>query len=721
MKTKLLLFLFFCSGILFFPCKKAYSQLYPTNGLVLHYSLNNTSNDDSGNDKHLNEVSGITYQSSQFQGINALNFATSNSYARRVITNEQSVYQNTNFSISMWVNPNTTSNTYRNFFELGTNVYLRAISNGNIQFGYMYGTNTWRELLVNNVLTNNSWNHLTATVEYSGSNYTLRLYVNGTQAGSVNYTDAPTYAAMNSLQIGHRQGVTNMTTIGSFQDVFYYNRGLSASEVAQLYLYQPSIINVAQYNFNNTMADINGINTFATNSGTSFVTDRFGNANSALNINNTGSNAAIPNLPYGNTPRTISYWVKLNSFNSNGYNMTFQYGTASNGTGCGGSLAQNNVGFLGYNNNFFSTTTNSLNTWYYITHVYDGTTAKNYRNGQFMSEEAKIWNTGNNNNLFKLGTGVGGELWFNGALDDLMIFNTALSVTQIDSLFNLPDQQSLIARYNFNNTMADVNGANPFATNSGTSFVEDRLGNANSALNINNTGSNATIPNLPYGNTPRTISYWVKLNSFNSNGYNMTFQYGTASNGTGCGGSLSQNNVGFLGYNNNLFSTTTNSLNTWYYITHVYDGTTAKNYRNGQFMSEEAKIWNTGNNNNLFKLGTGVGGELWFNGALDDFMIFNKGLTNTQVDSLYNMAILANKLSVNKDAKTMFYPNPATEELNIVSENNIVKVTIYNMNGQEVKTSTETKINISTLPSGMYFVKVLDQNNQVITQKLIKE
>ena len=68
------------------------------------------------------------------------------------------------------------------------------------------------------------------------------------------------------------------------------------------------------------------------------------------------------------------------------------------------------------------------------------------------------------------------------------------------------------------------------------------------------------------------------------------------------------------------------------------------------------------------------------------------------------------------------YPNPATSELNITSTTQISSITITNLLGQIVYTqqqlySQQAQINVSTLPAGIYFVKI----NGTEVRKFVKE
>lgn len=56
--------------------------------------------------------------------------------------------------------------------------------------------------------------------------------------------------------------------------------------------------------------------------------------------------------------------------------------------------------------------------------------------------------------------------------------------------------------------------------------------------------------------------------------------------------------------------------------------------------------------------------------------------------------------------KIKLYPNPTTDYLNIEGDFEIASVQIYSLSGKIVKQSTEDKIDVSQLQSGLYFAKV---------------
>ena len=114
-----------------------------------------------------------------------------------------------------------------------------------------------------------------------------------------------------------------------------------------------------------------------------------------------------------------------------------------------------------------------------------------------------------------------------------------------------PAPTGALAEYSFDNTYANILGSAPFASNINTTFTTDRHNNANAAIYLtsmgNSLGTTATIPNLPYSNAPRTISLWVKLDSYDTGSFiNPVFQYGTLSIDNMFGGSVEPGEATFM-------------------------------------------------------------------------------------------------------------------------------------------------------------------------------
>jgi len=72
-------------------------------------------------------------------------------------------------------------------------------------------------------------------------------------------------------------------------------------------------------------------------------------------------------------------------------------------------------------------------------------------------------------------------------------------------------------------------------------------------------------------------------------------------------------------------------------------------------------------------------------------------------------------------SRVFVYPNPASNYLKISSDQKVDRVEIYDPFGKESITSAyDTKINVSLLKKGIYFVKIYT-GGEVVTRKLIKD
>ena len=111
----------------------------------------------------------------------------------------------------------------------------------------------------------------------------------------------------------------------------------------------------------------------------------------------------------------------------------------------------------------------------------------------------------------------------------------------------------------------------------------------------------------------------------------------------------SENRIEFVSahdYTNYLIASAVLNEGQWYHVVVTYNDSQKAVYINGQKNSSTCSI-----NGNLQKtssnltLGMSTVGAAAFNGAIDDVIIFNRSLTNTEILSLYNAS--ANKYSNN--------------------------------------------------------------------------
>ncbi len=194
---------------------------------------------------------------------------------------------------------------------------------------------------------------------------------------------------------------------------------------------------VANWQFSGNLTDTAGNFNNGLNYGGTYDFDRYGNANNSIYFEGSTSytEGINPgnNLPTGSTPRTFACWVK--SSETTVSRNIFHYGTAE-------AAPTNYHLFLqegkyvgignGYGFGFLQSSKNiGDNTWHFITTVYEGSSSNLqhiYIDGKLDISDV-ISSTPNTvlTNNWKMGQFMGGSPSFLGNIDDLQIYNLALT------------------------------------------------------------------------------------------------------------------------------------------------------------------------------------------------------------------------------------------------------------------------------------------------------
>ncbi len=205
--------------------------------------------------------------------------------------------------------------------------------------------------------------------------------------------------------------------------------------IAQLPAYVPTDSLVAWFPFNGNAYDYSGNNNHLTNYGASLTNDRFNNYNSAYNVQSySGLRKTTPISNGVNV--TYSFWVYASSSGANIIAETNSPLT-SNGLNC---LIQNYIPKIctqGVAANVTNATaTIGQNTWYFIVLTKQGTQFKLYINGILTSQGSSNMNSFNSSTNFFISAGVSNSGGFSGNIDDVGIWNRALTQTEITTLYN---------------------------------------------------------------------------------------------------------------------------------------------------------------------------------------------------------------------------------------------------------------------------------------------
>jgi hypothetical protein len=232
----------------------------------------------------------------------------------------------------------------------------------------------------------------------------------------------------------------------------------ASSAFAQVPSYVPTNGLVGWWPFNGNANDESGNGNNGTVNGATLTTDRLGNANSAYGFTGTTNNTEVitgscSNFPSGNSPKTISVWYYANNI------LTQQQLLGYGGGGCGDSYIMNfnnqNVPagvyeIQGHCTNFqtyTNTPTPYNNYWHNIILTHDGSVFKFYNDGVLVSTSpTNTTNITTTSKLFCFGKEVytnglsayyqDGIPGFNGKLDDIGVWNRALTQLEISALYN---------------------------------------------------------------------------------------------------------------------------------------------------------------------------------------------------------------------------------------------------------------------------------------------
>ncbi|MDC0188393.1 Ig-like domain-containing protein [bacterium] len=190
----------------------------------------------------------------------------------------------------------------------------------------------------------------------------------------------------------------------------------------------------AYYPFNGNAEDLtSNVRNFTVYGNTSLTSGRDNSSNSAYYFDGNGDyleyNTSIPSL----SRYTITLWAKPDSTGT--YEAMFaSYNDASFGFQIDLD-SSNNFHIRKASSSGGNITLNSatLGSWTFIAFTYDGTESKCY-----INSESPVSDSGGTNefNLFRMGRNRNGNTYFKGSIDELRIYNRALSANEIQAIYS---------------------------------------------------------------------------------------------------------------------------------------------------------------------------------------------------------------------------------------------------------------------------------------------
>jgi fibronectin type 3 domain-containing protein len=272
---------------------------------------------------------------------------------------------------------------------------------------------------------------------------------------------------------------------------------------------------IASWKLNNDTNDAsgNGINGTPISSPT-YTTSSIEGSH-ALSLNGTNQYIDLGNpssLPSGTQARTLSAWAKTNTIT--GFHWIVAFGTATGSNAM--MLGQNGAQLRGgsYANDLAAADKWTTGVWHHICLTYDGTYARLYFNGVQVSYAIKSWN------LLQLrayiGRNVNNSEYWNGEIDDVRIYNTALTAAQVQAIATpLPAAPTSLSAPS--SSLNSINLTWNDASTNETGFrIERSLSSGTGYSLVTTTAANAT--SFTDTGLSSGTKYYYRVNAINAGG-----------------------------------------------------------------------------------------------------------------------------------------------------------------------------------------------------------
>ena len=233
-----------------------------------------------------------------------------------------------------------------------------------------------------------------------------------------------------------------------------------------------------------------------------------------------------------------------------------------------------------------------------------------------------------------------GSYNFNGIMDEIHLYNTALSAGEVMYLAGHraipvdPGTDNLVAHYEFENNVDDSSGNELHGTIVGDPGFAEGPPGFGMALDLDGDGDYVDCGNPPEFSITEQISfaYWIKVRAFDAD-WNTVIAKGDDSWRSSRAGTNNFMEAAVGGTSGNyLYGVTPVDDEQWHHVGAVYDGSTFKIYVDGELDASEESTGQIAVSTYNVYIGENsqATGRFW-NGLIDDVVIFNRALTAGEI------------------------------------------------------------------------------------------
>ncbi|WP_193213283.1 LamG-like jellyroll fold domain-containing protein [Luteolibacter marinus] len=404
-----------------------------SDGLVANYKLEGNPRDFSGRNFHGTTSGGVSYTAGRVDGL-AATFNGSNGSIRVPAMVER------NFSLACWVKTTATAGGTQWYNGMGiidgevpgvARDFGLALVGNKAAFGVGAADLT---LTSSNAINDGNWHHLAATLNTDTG--AMSLYVDGilraSGTGPAGARSAPAF-----FRLGSINGTTGFLN-GSIDEARLYNKVLGPQEISRLANTGQSL--VASYAFDGTTRDATLFGNHGDGMGVTYAPGKVGNQ--AVQLNGTSSFVKLP-APV-TADFSVAYWVKTSAVGGSGQWYAGKSmvdadvpGVANDwGISLVGNHAAFGVGNTGAGTTIESTTNINDGNWHHVvaTRVNATGAMKLYVNGALQGSATGSTSLRDAPGGIRVGSTLFGGSFFDGAIDELKIFNYAVSDSQAAAL-----------------------------------------------------------------------------------------------------------------------------------------------------------------------------------------------------------------------------------------------------------------------------------------------
>jgi hypothetical protein len=540
-----------------------------------------------------------------------------------------------NITVMAWANLTNADTSGAEIISLGDCFILRLDESG-ITKGIYYNGSSWISVNINQNYESTGWHHFAIVFDDSGN--TFKLYVDGALAASTATSSSILYSGLgtNTVIGRHGNGNTSMDFTGTIDDVRVYDYALSASDIQDIYskighwkLDESSGTSASDSSMYGRTGTVTGTSTWAAaviNNGFTF--------NGSTKIQASGLLGSPSSF-------TIAAWANLTTADTNGSEII------SLGDRVYLRLDEAGVAKIAfYNGSSFVTASYAVayvdTGWHHFAGVFSnsGDTLKLYVDGVQVASTSTTSNVsyfgaGSNTVIGRHGnSGTNND--FTGSIDDVQVYNRALSASEVAELYGFVGYWKLNQTSGTTATDSSPFGAN--GTLSGTAHWSTDCGGMtcfdfDGSTNYFSTTSASQLQPT----TALTITAWIKGDTWGAGSETDTILRK---------GDASPNNYIFAVADGKVMlcldeadtagirSTTTLSTGQWYHVAATWDGSTVKIYIDGVLNTSTSRTGTIGTDTRTLYMGGRSGGTDMFNGMIRDVRFYNRALSANDVKHL---------------------------------------------------------------------------------------